>query len=324
MSGPPAREALTGGWLAALRRRVSLPAWLVSFMVHLAVFLILALTLQYTPLGVRAEGERELAGEIVIHHFTEQGEYYESQADAQASGQPQDSLAEVLLDTPAVDPSAHLPARDVGTIAGGLPAGGADGLTSGPRQPTGPTKGGGRTKLFDVEAEGDSFVYVFDRSASMASPNQLPLNRAKAELRASIAQLGPTQTFQIIFYNENPTVFNLAGAPGKLVFGNDRNKVLANKFIDVMYADGGTRHLDALKMALSMSPDVIYFLTDADRPALTPSELDEIHRRNRSGTIIHAIKFGTTPQINEENFMTKLARQNGGKYVYIDVRSFSR
>lgn len=74
-----------------------------------------------------------------------------------------------------------------------------------------------------------------------------------------------------------------------------------------------------LVLALGMSPDVIFFLTDAAEPQLTPSELAEIRRRNRSEATINSIEFGSGPRPRGENFLMRLARENHGKHVYVDV-----
>jgi hypothetical protein len=145
-----------------------------------------------------------------------------------------------------------------------------------------------------------------------------PLVTAKNELIASLGDLGQTHQFQIIFYNETPRVFNPTGREGRLVFGNEQNKNLARRFVRSITASGATRHLEALELALRMSPDVIFFLTDADEPRMTPADLAHIAQMNRGATI-NAIEFGYGPQINSENFLAKLARQNGGKHVYVDV-----
>jgi hypothetical protein len=55
---------------------------------------------------------------------------------------------------------------------------------------------------------------------------------------------------------------------------------------------------------------------------MTPSELARIAQMNR-GTTIHTIEFGTSPQADADNFIVRLARQNGGQHVYIDVTRLS-
>ena len=60
---------------------------------------------------------------------------------------------------------------------------------------------------------------------------------AKAELIKSLESLGEIHQFQIIFYNEEPTILEIAGR-GRLVFGNAQNKHLAERFIGSITADG--------------------------------------------------------------------------------------
>ena len=145
-----------------------------------------------------------------------------------------------------------------------------------------------------------------------------PLSAAKAELVGSLKDLGQTHQFQIIFYNEHPRVFSPSGVAGRLVFGTDQNKYLAQKFVGSITADGATRHQEALEMALHMAPDVIFFLTDADEPRMTTQQLAHIAHMNQ-GTSINAIEFGYGTQSETDNFLVRLARQNGGKHVYVDV-----
>jgi hypothetical protein len=68
-----------------------------------------------------------------------------------------------------------------------------------------------------------------------------------------------------------------------------------------------------------MRPDVIFFLTDAAEPQLTPRELTDIQRRNRSEATIHSIEFGSGPFRGGDNFLVRLARQNHGQHVYVDI-----
>ena len=96
------------------------------------------------------------------------------------------------------------------------------------------------------------------------------------------------------------------------------NKQRAVRFIDSITAEGGTDHEEALKLAIRLQPDVIFFLTDADDPKLTPAQLEKI-RRLAAGIIINAIEFGPGPKPAGASFLAELARQNGGGYAYVDL-----
>jgi hypothetical protein len=180
-----------------------------------------------------------------------------------------------------------------------------------------------RTGVFGASGVGRKFVYVFDRSASMDGHGGAPLAVAKRELLASLQDLDQTHQFQIIFYNERPRIFNPTGVLGRLVFGTDQNKNLAEKFVGSITADGATQHEEALAMALKMAPDVIFFLTDADEPRMNSDQLARIARLNK-GTAINTIEFGFGPEVKRDNFLIKLAQQNAGQHVYVDVSKLQK
>jgi hypothetical protein len=171
----------------------------------------------------------------------------------------------------------------------------------------------GRTQVFGVVGRGNRFVYVFDRSLSM---NGAPLAAAKRELLASLKQLERTHQFQIIFYNEKPRIMQ---SP-QLLFADENGLAQAESFVSSITAAGGTDHLQALQLALRLQPDVIFLLTDADEPPLTPKQLDDIRRNNAAASII-VIEFKSGPDPGKRGFLRQLAEQNRGEYKYVDSTS---
>jgi hypothetical protein len=103
-----------------------------------------------------------------------------------------------------------------------------------------------------------------------------------------------------------------------MVFGDDQGQRQAESFIESITADGVTDRVLALRMALRMNPDVIFFLSDADKPLLSAEDLAGIQRLNR-GTVIHAIEFGVGPKPAGENFLHRLAAASAGQHAYVDV-----
>jgi hypothetical protein len=191
----------------------------------------------------------------------------------------------------------------------------ASGAADGPHGIGRSLGGKARTAVFGVPGEGYKFVYVFDRSASME--HRGALGAAQAELIASLKSLERTHQFQIIFYNEEPKRFNPTGNPNRLCFATERNKTLAARFIDGIVAFGSTDREKALMAAIKLQPDVIFLLSDAE-PRLSPGQLDKIKRR-AAGITINVIEFGFGPQQEPNNFLVKLARDNGGRHGYVDL-----
>lgn len=183
--------------------------------------------------------------------------------------------------------------------------------------------GDGKTsvRVFGVEGKGTRFVYVFDRSSSMEGA---PLATAKQQLIQSLESLAGVHQFHIIFFNQQMRNFDLSGGGRRVAFATDRNKKLAARFVGGITADGGTDRLPALRTAIQMHPDVIFFLTDADDP-MPASELHEIAELNRrAGVVISTIEFGRGPAKQAKNFLTELARTTGGQYGYVDTTQLAR
>jgi hypothetical protein len=172
------------------------------------------------------------------------------------------------------------------------------------------------TSVFGVEGKGNKFVYLFDRSASMEGA---PLSAAKKQLLASIESLDSVHQFQIIFFNSTTRVFDGSGGGRRVAFATDRNKQLAANFVGGVTADGGTDRMFALRHALGFTPNVIFFLSDADDPMST-SEMAEIKKLNeRIQAAICVIEFGRGPMVPKYNFLMQLTRESGGKYGYVDT-----
>lgn len=178
--------------------------------------------------------------------------------------------------------------------------------------------GKAETGMFGLKAQGYKFVYCLDRSGSMGGSGRRSLPLVKAELLASLKDLDTVHQFQIVFYNEQPAVFNPTGVPGRLAFATDQNKERARRFLDTIVADGGTDHERALRTAIALRPDVIFFLTDADEPRLDAEQLAKIAYL-ADGIKIHTIEFGAGPKPAGESFLAVLATQNGGQYTYVDI-----
>jgi hypothetical protein len=306
--------------------RPQVPSWLLSMGFHLILFILLAFMLQIAPRqGAMAERTADVG--IVLKHQQGKTEYFEGPDDvgqavpAASVAAAGASLAEMFDDRPPINPSSALPAP-MGIIGpSALADGGTGNAGASLDGPAGrPNTYGGKAKasVFGVEGEGYKFVYVFDRSASMGGSGRNALSAAKAELIRSLESLGTTHQFQIIFYNETPTVFNPSGRPGRLAFADEQTKRRAEAFVSQIIADGTTRHEEALLKAISLQPDVIFFLTDADEPRLSAGQLYDIQRR-AAGITISAIEFGLGPKASRGNFLEKLAQQNGGQYAYVDI-----
>lgn len=304
------------------------PAWLVSVVCHTLVLAVALLALERRPRGAAEQASRDVG--IVLRRQDDSVTRYQGddpQEQPQAAQKPpsqpvleRDALPDESLSTLAEHlPSGQSPlellVEGVGPAANGSPGGGAP--------PPGAMAAGGqaRVSVFGVAGEGHKFVYAFDRSVSMTGA---PLAAAKQQLLESLQSLGATHQFQILFFNHRLTAFDLTAGRNRIAFANDQTREAARRFVDTIAADGGTDRYQALRRALAMEPDVVFFLTDAD-DAMTGGELARIESQNaRVGATICSIEFGRGPSTGKDNFLKELARRTGGQYGYVDTTRLMR
>lgn len=178
--------------------------------------------------------------------------------------------------------------------------------------PTGPMA---KLSLFGSEpAIGRSFVFVMDRSKSMALGT---IQSVSKELAARLVKLRPEQTMQVVAYNEKPIY--LTGR--ELISATDENKRNLIRFVTNLNANGQTAHSRGITSALRLKPEVIFLLTDGGDPLLSPGDLLAIRDENAGRTEIHCVQFGRGPQPESADILKRLAAQNRGNYTYVDLTS---
>lgn len=304
-------------------------AWSVSLTIHVGLLALLLHSLRPPSAGGAVEQPTREVG-IALKRMTEAGLQFEDQddqpptpvqspsqtpaADPRLAALPSPSEfpsnTAALPSLPALGPSALTPAEagDVGQMT----AGGAPSKSLGNKA---------TVSLFGISGTGTRFVYVFDRSISMAGP---PLRVAKQQLIASLESLDSVHQFQIVFFNHEPQAWDLTGGQNRIAFASDTNKRLAEKFIRNVSATGGTFRRTALQLALRIRPDVIFFLTDTDDPMAADDLADAIGRARRDTISINTIEYGNGESSADGNFLVQLARETGGNYVYVDTQRLGR
>jgi hypothetical protein len=353
---PIVKPRLTRG----LWRRLSwqVPSWVLSLVLHTAILVTVGIYLPYwhrAPVGFGGT-----ADQLGVIDGTLSSKTFGFDTSSGAPGPANDDTAPASesdapppeVETTAVAPLTapmSLPSRittsDFGSvptavgIGAAFPAsiaanprelisggGGLGGGGSGRGSGSGHGDGGiGGTSFMGVKDKATRVVFVIDSSASMADNHAMA--SAKAALISALQTLVDSQQFQVVFYNSTPSLLRMRNEREvSLAFATEVNKTLARQEIAAVIPDRGTNHLDALKLALRLGPEVIYLLTDADEPQLSAAQLDDVHRLNRGKTRIHAIEFGLGEPLEQApmNFLQKLAAQSGGTYRYYDVKRLGR
>jgi hypothetical protein len=196
-----------------------------------------------------------------------------------------------------------------------LPVGGGDGDvdTAGDGQGSGNGVGDGSgTSFFGLDSTGKKFVFVVDASGSMRRPFEGPgntlLGRVKLELVRCVTQMSADQEFFIVFFNDDaipmPATELIKATPEAqkhFLYWMARTK-----------AGGNTEPEAALRIAMQLQPDVVYFLTDG---AFKYRVIEHVRELNRSRVTVHTVSFGGDERATD--FMEQIASQNGGTFHYV-------
>jgi hypothetical protein len=153
----------------------------------------------------------------------------------------------------------------------------------------------------------------------MAMRNSLEV--AKRELLASLSQLAPDAQFAVIFYNSLPYLLTDPEGRKGMMAATESHKRQVQTQLATIAPDGGTDHMAALRKALELKPEVIFFLTDAD--LMSDTDVSRILAQVGS-TRIQAIEFGMGTDVGQRPPLARLATTTGGTYLYIDVSRFPR
>ncbi len=299
------RPLLTG----SAGRRVVM-AWVTSLALHaLAIAVMFALVFPFSPDNRQLPEvvEAQVVGEIdaMPHNAARHSEWIptDSGADPLSSkfipdpSQNSEVLDRIVRPTTAKDP-------ELAVI--GIGAGGGEG---GEMAKYGLSAGGGAAPQF-FGAGGSvrgvrSVVYVVDRSGSMTET----FVHVREELKRSVSSLRRSQKFHVIFFSSGETIENPPRALVNAITGHRRDFF---RFLDSVQPAGGTRPEQALRRALDLEPDLIYFLSDGIFDAAIPSKLADWNKGGRT-------RIFTIAYLDQEGrkLLEQIAREHRGEFKFV-------
>jgi von Willebrand factor type A domain len=171
-----------------------------------------------------------------------------------------------------------------------------------------PGRAGGGA-IFAGAPTAKSVVYVVDRSGSMGQHDAY--RRACDEVLSHVNQLSPTTRFQVVPYNSRAEPLCVNASLDLLPIDADTLRLVAAQ-LAALAPTGWTDHLCGLKRALTLSPDVLFLVTDADD--LKPNEVLTITKLNKGRTVIHTIELHPRYASAASGELAQLAAKNKGTY----------
>lgn len=168
-------------------------------------------------------------------------------------------------------------------------------------------KGGEAASFFRVLLKARRIVFALDCSLSMGLDRSF--GRAREEVLRCLRALPEGASFRVIIYNASAEALPDGGE--RLLPAEEGAIGLVEKALNEARPEGGTDHQQALQLALSFDPEVIFLVTDADD--LTLPQVRDITRINRTHAAIHTIDVSR--RLRAAGMLQELARQNGGLHV---------
>ncbi|HEY8746441.1 MAG TPA: VWA domain-containing protein [Tepidisphaeraceae bacterium] len=189
--------------------------------------------------------------------------------------------------------------------------GGGDGDGGGPLAMFGTPGGGGlglKGPVFGASGNAKKIVFVCDASGSMLQK----FDALKRELSRTVRQLRPSQSFSLIFFQEQ----SFKALNQSLIIARPDTKRQADEFLDTIVPRAETNPLPALELAFKQKPELIYLLTDGDFPD-NNAVLRLIQQLDKDGKV----KINTIAFVNEKDkdtdfmaLLQKIAKDTGGIY----------
>ena len=284
--------------------------WLGSIALHVALVVLIALLMAPADFG-------GLTNQTLIVTLSE--EPTEFQAPMLLVDQNSSDDASLQSDLEVV--SEKMEPVEV-SIDVGRPSIKIGGLHTTKGRSNGSTSGGSRGSFFGIEAVGQEFVYIVDRSGSM---NGRRYRRAIDELKRSVRELRPDQRFLVVLFSSSTkTMLGASSKSAEMLQATDENKRKLEDWLATIGAGGGTNPNSSLRMAMRIKPSAVFMLSDGEfqeskgvrRGGLLVGGGDaySIVAASKGVIPVHAIAFEDPRSCRN---MKRLAEVSGGEYRFI-------
>lgn len=169
----------------------------------------------------------------------------------------------------------------------------------------------GAAMFFGTKSEGNRFCFLVDNSNSMGSGK---LETALLELGKAVNRLSEQQYFYIIFYSDTAyPLFHPEQVPD-MVRASDENKRRVAQWLPQIEMCLRTDCEDAMKMALTLRPDVIYILGDG---AFTDNTASVLIANPIPNVIIHTLGMNVRQNVVAD--FAGIAAKHKGTYKDVGI-----
>lgn len=182
----------------------------------------------------------------------------------------------------------------------------------------------GGSGFFGIEPTGNKIVYILDMSPSMEYGYQVRrYDRAVNEVLKSVNQLRPDQEFLVFLFCFRMFVMDIEG-PGEFCLPTDANKAALEQWLATVRLQAGTDPREAIVTALQKKPSCCYLLSDGEfngrryrnnRIFNNRTTAVQLARENNHDYCpIHTIGLEDR---GSQKAMTTIAKDSGGTYKFV-------
>jgi hypothetical protein len=165
-----------------------------------------------------------------------------------------------------------------------------------------------RIDFFGTEAVGDRIVFLVDNSGSM---KQGRMGTKVFELLRSIDATTKDQSFYIVLYSDEAYPMYYPKNELHFVAATPENKRRLVPWVQTLELCSGGKLVEAIELAASLHPDVVYILSDGD--ISSPRTMQKMTEANDRGSVIHTLGLGVKKPVAAEN-LTAIAQAHHGTF----------
>ncbi len=322
---------LLDGWSLWLSKR---PAWAVSLTLHIVMLLALMLATFVTfhedpfvltaTISDREEWTDEIP-EINLVNWQVETESLEIETKLESLSiepvlEPIDIPLEDPLEAPLLDslPTGANLLSEVPTSLASTASEKGKGKGETPsdanKQGASPTASTGRVSFFGVQERADRVVFVVDNSGSMQRGRmETTLN----ELNRAVQSLSPHQSYYVIFYSDQAYPMFFPQSVDELQPATRDSKRHFAKWLRTVEICLGGRLLDAIELAASFDPQVVFLMSDGD--IRSQRVMQSLTQADAWPFTIHSFGMEVRTKQHAEN-LAAISHANEGEFRVVEVR----
>lgn len=173
-------------------------------------------------------------------------------------------------------------------------------------------------RFLGTSGSGGKIVFVVDASAPMGNGAQTPWDLVQKELAHSFRDLNASQRFQVVYYSDVPRLLPGGQGAKPWIPASPQSLKASHDFLKGVETAGRGNPFQALEKAISLQPDVVFFLSDRKSTALTSKEIGVL-KRTLGDVSFHAVEIGDGLESDPKSPIAELARQCRGEYRWINA-----